>query len=169
MFTYCNNSPTNSIDYSGTIPEVIEEIIEVGSEGGYVITPLGLLRYTKEYNAKGALSEHWIDKNNKKRWSRHHSNHGNAKEHPDVPHDHKWDDDDKGNNTPGPPMPPNSGFHAPTNGDAEKNNDTAQKMLNATACVGTAYVVYLGVKWIIAVCAAPATGGGSLIVAGATP
>ena len=113
-----------------------------------------------------AQFRYWVDSNGKVRWSRHHTNHGNSKTHPVVPHDHEWYDDDDGNNTENPKwQPPNSGFQAPGS-----DNDKSTKIVAGVAgTVAVGYVIYVGAKWIIAALAAPATGGGSLIIAGVTP
>ena len=164
MFTYCNNNPVNMVDPSGTMPKFLPEYLEEFTE--WVETAVGTLLYVTEVNKKGYLFEYWVDNNGKVRWSRHHTNHGNSKKHPLVPHDHEWYDDDDGNNTEDPKwQPPNPGFQAPGS-----DNDNSTKMVaGAVGTIAIGYVIYAGAKWIIAALAAPATGGGSLIVAGVTP
>ena len=164
MFTYCNNNPVNMVDPSGTMPKFLPEYLEEFTE--WVETAVGTLLYVTEVNKKGYLFEYWVDNNGKVRWSRHHTNHGNGKKHPLVPHDHEWYDDDDGNNTEDPKwQPPNPGFQAPGS-----DNDNSTKMVaGAVGTIAMGYVIYAGAKWIIAALAAPATGGGSLIVAGVTP
>ena len=164
MFVYCSNNSVNMIDPTGTMPKFLPEFLKEFSE--WVETALGTLLYVPIVDKKGYLLEYWVDSNGKVRWSRHHTNHGNSKRHPVVPHDHEWYDDDDGNNTEDSNwQPPNSGFQAPNSG-----NDNSTKMVTGTVgTVAIGYVIYVGAKWIIAALTAPATGGGSLIVAGATP
>ena len=164
MFAYCNNNPLNMVDLSGTIPKFLPDDLEEISE--CVETAVGILLYVRETNSKGFLKEYWVENTGKVHWSRHHTNHGNSKKHPLVPHDHDWYDDDNGNNTENPKwQPPNPGFKAPGS-----DNGNSQKMVAKTlGTIAIGYAVYTGVKWFIAALTAPATGGGSLIVAGVTP
>ncbi len=164
MFAYCNSNPVIASDPTGTLPKFLPDFIDKIPD--WVDTPLGPLKYVVERTKKGDLYEYWVTANALVRWSRHHTNHGNAKNHPLVPHDHEWYDDDDGNNTEDPEwQPPNPGFQAPGS-----DNDNSTKIVAGVAgTVAVGYVIYVGVKWIIAALAAPATGGGSLIVAGATP
>ena len=164
MFAYCGNNPVNMIDSIGTFPKFTQEFVDALSD--CVETTVGTLLYIAEVNKKGFLKEYWVDSNGKVRWSRHHTNHGNSKEHPYVPHDHEWYDDDEGNNTQDPKgQPPNPGFQAPGS-----NNDNSTKVVaGVVGTVAIGYVVYVGAKWFIAAIAAPVTGGGSLVVAGVTP
>ena len=165
MFAYCDNKPVNYIDYSGCFPKFTPDFLDKSSE--LVETAYGLLRYVTEYNSKGKLYEYWVDDNNKVLRSRHHTNHGNSKKHPLIPHDHRWYDDDDGNNKPDSTiLPPDEGYKSPT---TKKNNDFLKKAVNATATVATGYIIYTGIKWVIALVAAPPTGGASLAVAGVTP
>ena len=164
MFAYCLNNPVNMIDLFGTMPKFLPENLKEVAQ--WVDTTIGVLLYVTEVNSKGYLYEYWVENNGKVRWSRHHTNHGNAKKHPLVPHDHEWYDDDDGNNTEDPKwQPTNPGFKAP---DSNKN-DSAKKAIGAVGGVVLGYVVYVGVKWVVATLAAPTTFGGSLIIAGVTP
>ena len=167
MFAYCYNNPVNMIDVLGTTPVFTREQIEAFGE--WVETILGTLIYMSKLSKKGSLLEYWLESNGKIRWSRHHTDHGYPKKHPLVPHDHEWKDDGNGNNHEDPNgLPPNPGFQAPNS--KKSIDDNVTKTVAAT--VGTAavvYIAYLGVKWVIAAVAAPATCGGSLIVAGVTP
>ena len=99
--------------------------------------------------------ERWYDNKGNPVKDRHNTDHGNPKQHPNVPHEHDWYVEDKGNYTLGKGHKPGiSGFET------------------VSATVGIAASVYLGytlIKWISASIAAPFTGGGSLIVAGVTP
>ena len=164
MFAYCLNNPVNMFDISGMLPSFLPE--HLAKWASLVKTPYGELFYTNEVNGRGFLKEFWVDRNGKIRWSRHHTNHGNSKDHPVVPHDHDWYEDDDGNNKQDPKWQyPNPGFKAP-----DSNDDKTTKM--AAGTVGTlvvGYGIYLGLKWAVAALAAPVTGGGSLIVAGVTP
>lgn len=81
---------------------------------------------------------------------RHHTDHGFPKYHPEV-HDHIWGRDEDGKWSPGPPLPPSDDYD----------------FIAITA--GFIYGGYLIVKWGFAIFSAPATGGGSLAVAGVTP
>ena len=85
---------------------------------------------------------------------------------PCLAHDHDWYDDDDGNNTENPKwQAPNPGFQAPSSND----NDSTKMAAGAVSTVAIGYAIYAGVKWIVAAFAAPATGGGSFVVAGVTP
>ena len=161
MFAYCLNNPVNNFDPDGRLPKIAKEVLEKFTE--WVATPLGMLRYVTEKTKQGDLYEHWYDKNDVIQWSRHHSNHGNGKKHPIVPHDHEWYDDDDGNHKPKTPgTTPNEAFKAP-----EQSNTT--KIVANVIGAAAGYGVYLGVKWLVAACAAPCTGGFSLALAGVTP
>ena len=164
MFAYCNNNPVNMLDPAGMFAKFLHEFLEKFTE--WVTTPLGVLRYVTELTKKGELYEYWVDINDKVRWSRHHSNHGNSKEHTLVPHDHEWHDDDNGNNTQSKiSKPPNPNFQAP---NTNKNNTSKLASEIAGAAV-VGFVLYECAKWAIASFTAPLTGGGSLIAAGVTP
>ena len=164
MFAYCLNNPVNMVDVTGAFPKFLIEFIESCTE--WVETAIGTLLYITETTAKGELMEYWVDSNAKVHWSRHHTNHGNSKTHPVVPHDHEWYDDDDGNNTEDPKWQhPNPGFKAPKS----KDDNSAKIVAGAISTAAIGYVIYTGAKWFIAAIAAPATGGGSLIVAGVTP
>lgn len=166
MFVYCKNNPALTYDPSGTIPKFSPEYLE--ALGEYVDTAVGPLLYVTLYNKKGALLEYWVDKTGKVVQSRHHTNHGNGKQHPVVPHDHEWYDDDDGNNTENKHWErPNPGFKAP-----DSNNKRSDKMNFASlgmSVVIAGFVVYETTKWVIAIFTAPVTCGGSLIVAGGMP
>ena len=65
-------------------------------------------------------------------------------------------------------MPPNPGFKPPENKNDE-NNDAVKMTAEIIGVAAVGYLIYVGVKWIIAGVTAPVTGGGSLIIAGVTP
>ena len=127
--------------------------------------------YDTFFTQKGDLYENWYDKESMKIiWSRHHSDHGYPKYH-ENPHDHQWYRDENGNWKPGPSLPPNPQFKSPTETNNGRTNGLS-KMERAGAVAGgiaVGYIIYAGIKWTIAVIATPATGGGSLAVAGAMP
>ena len=77
-----------------------------GTPGSHVISPDG----TKEriYGENGLPAK-----------DRHHTNHGNPKEHPDVPHDHDWGYNEQGKWEPGP------GYKSP-DGPLTLSDDIAQ-------------------------------------------
>ena len=103
MFSYCLNNPISYFDPSGTrcvlnsrgIRSGENDVPYKGEPGSHVISPDG----TKEriYGPDGLPQR-----------DRHHSNHGNEKEHPDVPHDHDWGFNENGKWEPGKgyPSPP---------------------------------------------------------------
>ena len=178
MFAYCNNNPINIEDSTGKYPTYATASADSGSNSrsnnkkdriniytGLIDLGNGLW-YDTTFNKHGELYEHWYDSNQKEIWSRHYSDHGNPKQHPMNPHDHAWKEDDDGNNTPGPGMPPNPQFQVPNN---QNNNNELQMVGELVGGAAVGYIVYVGVKWLVAVVAAPATGGASLVVAGATP
>ena len=81
-----------------------------------------------------------------------------------MPHDHEWYDDDDGNHKPKKPgTTPNEAFKAPD------QNNTTKIVSNVIGTAVAGYGVYLGVKWFVATCAVPYTGGFSLALAGVTP
>lgn len=141
MFAYCNNNPVNLIDSSGALPKFSPEFIK--ENGEWVDTAIGMLLYVTEFNRKGYLYEYWVELEGKIRWSRHHTNHGNSKNHPVVPHDHEWHDDDDGNNTPNSKwQPPNPGFKAPG------SDDNSTKMISgAVGFLVITYVSYVSERW----------------------
>ncbi len=91
MFVYCLNNPANYVDTTGYYPIKCSE--NFSAVNNWVDTPFGKLEYSTTYTPKGDLYEHRSDANGVKRWSRHHSEHGNPKKHPIVPHDREWHDD----------------------------------------------------------------------------
>ena len=155
-------------DLFGMIPKFVAELFEDSSL--WVPTAAGLLRYVTEYTKKGELYEYWVNGDGHIVHSRHHSDHGNPKNH-EVPHDHDWYDDDDGNNKPGKGHSPDSGFQAPS---LDENSDCKKMSVKGTAqilitTIGTGYVIYAGIKWLVAIAGAPVTGGGSLAIAGVMP
>lgn len=164
MFAYCMNNPTNMVDSVGALPKFLIEFVE--EVGELVDTIFGTLYYITEYTKKGELKEYWVGEDAKVYWSRHYTNHGNSKEHPLVPHDHEWYDDDDGNNTENSKWePPNPGFQAP---DSNKD-DSTKAVIGTVGTVVVGYGIYATIKWAVALFSAPVTGGGSLIIAGVTP
>jgi len=152
------------VDFSGTSavfpPGYVEEF------GELVETIVGVLLYVTKYNGGGFLYEYWVEPGGRIRWVRHHANHGNSKDHPCVPHDHEWKEDENGNKREDPEwQPPNPGFPAPDS----NNNKTTKTIVGAVGTVAVGYAAYAGIKWVAAFFAAPFTGGGSLIIAGVTP
>ena len=109
----------------------------LGSPGGYATTPNGEI-------------ERWYGENGRPRLDRHHTDHGNPKNHPYVPHDHEWSEDENGNWRPG------KGY--PTLGV----NDNATKVI---AGVTISYLVYRGGKIALAWLLSPVTGGWSWVYA----
>ena len=164
MFTYCNNNPELFTDAAGTRMVPVDVL---NASGIYDSSYIESLIYSTEYNSKGALYEYWDDPiTGDHVWSRHHTDHGYPKYHKN-PHDHQWHKDDNDHNKPGPPLPPNTSFKSP---NSKKGNDNSMKTVGSIGCIAIiGYGVYVGVKWAIAIAAAPATAGGSLIVAGVTP
>ena len=112
-----------------------------GEPGGYAKMPDG----SKErwYNDDGFPSLDW-----------HHTNHGNPKQHPYVPHDHDWGWDEDGNWKPG------KGYPSP------KNDNVVEKVVIVAT---VSYLAYTGIKWFAASILSPFTGGGSYVVAGVMP
>jgi hypothetical protein len=180
MLLYCNNNAINMIDTVGSIPKFTAEFLNQFLE--WVETPLGLLRYVTYLNGGGYLYEVWFDVDNNPRWSRHHTNHGYPSKHTEVPHDHDWYVNDKGNYQEDSKwVPPDPRYSKPNSKDDSKNNsgnqsednsfddNTSNYVIGGATVVGSLYFGYVGVKWLVAVLAAPYTGGGSLVIAGATP
>ena len=78
-------------------------------------------------------------------------------------------------------VPPDPRYSKPNSKDDSKNNsgnqsednsfddNTSNYVIGGATVVGSLYFGYVGVKWLVAVLAAPYTGGGSLVIAGATP
>ncbi len=174
MFAYCGNNPVDRVDRNGEFWQKAEEFSKQANKYSYPVefllecTTLGsTLQYKVTYTKKGGMYEHWYVENGVEIWTRHHSDHGNPTKHPIVPHDHEWFDDKDGNHKPGPGQKPNPAFQAP---NEEKNN--TNKFAIATGAIGGAaigYGVYVIAKWAVAIFAAPATGGTSIAIAGATP
>ena len=99
--------------------------------------------------------------------ARHHTDHNKPWDH-ENPHDHDGTKDDKGNNTiiKGP-KPVDEKFRGPDHSISEEDVYRAVGYTAGTIAVG--YIVYQAVKWSIATLLAPATGGGSYVLAGMTP
>lgn len=112
-----------------------------GPPGGYLKSP-------------GGTKERWYGDDGLPIKDRHNTDHGNPKKHPWVPHDHDWGDEDG-------KWEPGDGYETP--------KSSTEDITNAAITVGILYGGYLLVKWGLAVSLTPVTGGGSLVVAGATP
>lgn len=123
----------NSVLYAKKVPDK--------SNNGYEKSPDGSV-------------ERWYGPDGKPVKDKHNTNHGNSKKHPDVPHGHDWGEDENGNWSPGP------GYPWPNEITADR------ELLNGTIAVvggaATAYGIYVGVKWIVAVVFAGPTGGASI-------
>ncbi len=105
------------------------------------------------------------------RWCRHHSGHENSKTHPDVPHDHEWYIDDKGNNTQRKESKkPNADFKAPKKEKNNKQNKNySNEIVDAIGVATIGYICYIGLKAAVATIFAVPSGGTSYIVAGVLP
>ena len=62
-------------------------------------------------------------------------------------------------------------FKAPEHNEPkdQTDKDVTNMAVDIASIAAAGYLAYLGVKWIVAIVSAPATGGGSLIVEGVTP
>lgn len=96
--------------------------------------------------------ERWYDENGRATKDRHYTDHGNAKRHPVVTHDHDW-----------------GGLILKAIGNSGLDMSRPKALQKIALTAGTIYGGYLAVKWVAAIAASPFTGGGSLIVAGVTP
>ena len=158
VFAYCENKPIRHIDSDGKIfiiasfdedfyyKWIHEMTVSEGTEDDcYMMsgiipmqgTPFG---YGSGYNGRGEYLEWWYGEDGKVIHSRHHGDHGNSKEHPIVPHDHDWHDNDKGKRTQdhtAKSVDPQYKAPEKTSKEAEK---TAQKIMVYIA----AYTVAIG-------------------------
>jgi len=109
--------------------------------------------------------ERWNDKDGNPFKDRHHTDHGNSKEHPMVPHDQYWQQNENGKWY----LP--SDEYPPTDDDIPTPPKIVISTPNYQAgiAIGVAIAGYWVVKWGIAIATTPITGGGSLVIAGATP
>ena len=163
MFAYCGNNPVKMYDKTGFMPKFTPQALQDMEE--WVETALGPLLYIKELNSRGYLKEYWVEGSGRVRWSRHHTNHGNSKKHPVVPHDHEWHDDDDGNNIEDKEWKtPDPGFRAPGSDD-----NSTKEVTKTVSTIAVAYAAYVVIKWAVAALATPVTGGGSLVIAGVAP
>ncbi len=182
MFAYCQNNPVNYSDPSGEAVNSRSMLINdgcsrsvlvggalsgikagvdavnrahrgdndvpfYGEPGSRVVSPDG----TKErvYGPDGRPSR-----------DRHYTDHGNPKKHPYVPHDHDWKTfpdgkwkPDEGYPSPDGPLSPIESFIP---------EDFGSNVTDAATFGVAVIVLYEVVKWSIAICAAPVTGGTSL-------
>ena len=187
MFAYCGNNPVCRYDFTGQsflaaigigllITGIVTLCTSSGSETPSTIdTPdwdcnivfneptMGEPNSKREwYDDDGNLTkERWYGPDGRVTKDRHHTNHGNSKQHPNVPHDHDWGLDTNGNWAPGP------GYKTPQ--EATAHAQIATGLVGAGAAAAAGYAIYLGVKWTIAAILAAPTGGGSLVIAGVTP
>lgn len=178
MFAYCGNNPVNRVDASGSMHVRIDDfgggglsvngagvvvcrsygdgdVPFYGNPGGYAKSPDG----TKErvYGPDGKPSR-----------DRHHTDHGNPKKHPDVPHDHDWGFDENGKWQPGLPYPSPPGPLKPQESQSNSNS-YGNEVITAVGIGIGGVILYEFAKWGIAAILAPSTLGGSIIIAGVTP
>ncbi len=102
IFAYCSNNPITAKDPSGFRPEpAYGEETEATRKASYKamskeknekLGPTGEKNsHGKEYDEDGKLvKERWYGQDGKAARDRHHTNHGNPKKHPKVPHKHDW-------------------------------------------------------------------------------
>ena len=115
------------------------------------------------YDDDGNLvKERWYGPDGKAAKDRHYTDHGHPKQHPWPVHDHDWGYNDQGNWAPGP------GYEAPTSGSSN-HAQVATGIAGAAGAAVIGYGIYTGIKWIVAGICVPATGGGSLVIAGVMP
>ena len=182
LYAYCRNQPINCLDRNGMFVFILTVGLEnatvstefdaaVSDNGsdcdclqeivaGAVIPMKGPPNgYLSGKNGHGDLYEGWYDSEGNIERARHHSNHGNEKNHPKNPHDHKGTKDKNGNPTLDPKgEDPNPDYQAP-------ETETSTNFANALVGSLIVYGLYRGIKAIIGIAAAPSTGGLSLIPA----
>ena len=132
MFAYCGNNPISRYDAFGTswvhngIPYVYDGSIADFHRAESGLPPLAYVVAVNASNSKSntkakdipdvglpgshvktpdGKKERWYGPDGRPTKDRHHTDHGNPKQHPYVPHDHDWGFDEKGNWTPGDGYP----------------------------------------------------------------
>lgn len=179
MFAYCGNNPVSRVDASGSMHVRIDDF---GGGGGLSVNGAGTVVYRSYgdgdvpfYGNPGGYAkspngtkERVYGPDGKPSRDRHHTDHGNSKNHPDVPHDHDWGFDENGKWKPGPAYPSPPGPLKPQEFQSN-NNGWSDEVLTAVGMGIGGLILYELTKWGIAAILAPGTMGGSIIVAGAAP
>ena len=183
LYAYVSNNPINYKDKNGngifsnllsklssllikkanapsTVKSIKKNNVVLSSSGHTNDIPLFGDPYSHEISPDGT-KERWRDEDGNPFKDRHHTNHGNEKKHPMVPHDQYWKKGPNGNWT----LQPDP--YEPRDDDIPRPG--AEKLITGATVVGTIYLGYLGAKWIAATIAAPVTGGASIGVALVTP
>lgn len=169
LFVYCKNNPVLYLDELGTsamIPPLVENGLNLPVSGGLPVVINGTTYYyAVNYNSSGELYEYWFDSNGNLVRARHHSTHGNEKEH-ENPHDHEGTKgrNDK-NSIKKKRLPVDDNFKSPLESADVQKNDNAEIIGNAAAGIIIGVAVYQIVKWSVASVLAAATGGASYLIA----
>lgn len=169
LFSYCKNNPTLYLDKLGTnpvVPPMVENGLNLPPQGGIPVVVNGVTYYYAiGYSPSDELYEYWFDSQGNLIRARHHSTHGNEKEHK-SPHDHEGTKGKKGKNSiKKERLPVDEKFKSPQE-SLEIQKSTASEIFNkATAGIIIGFVSYQIVKWGIAYALAPWSGGTSLMIA----
>ena len=161
MFIYCLNNPTIMVDQNGEYPTVMPFVtdgLEMPANAAPVYVNDVLHYYAIKYNSAGELYEYWFDSKGNLIRVRHHSNHRFPNQH-DNPHDHEGGKGRKDKNTEKrEPLPVDDDYQSPFKSVRKPQNDANALGVVVVAGIG----VYITLKWVSAVFAAPFTGGSSL-------
>ena len=187
MFAYCGNNPVSRFDPTGRsflavigIGLLVTGIVTLCTSSSTNTAPTIKapdwdcnIVFNEPIEGEPNSKREWYDDDGnltKERWygpdgrvtkDRHHTDHGNSKQHPYVPHDHDWGLNENGDWAPG--------LGYPTPQEATAHAEIAAGLAGAGAATLAIYGTYLVAKWAVAAILAPATAGGSLVVAGVTP
>lgn len=154
MFAYCLNNPVFYVDLSGEsvlvaigIGLIFTGLLFIPSSSSQTVAENNTAYSSGDVPYKGTPGSHVISPDGTKERiygenglpakDRHHTNHGNPKEHPDVPHDHDWGYNEQGKWEPGP------GYKSP-DGPLTLSDDIAQPEFSFNFSISSLYIPNTG-------------------------